>query len=137
MSKPIKTDVTVIILDKEGTATSESLNSIVNNVVMIICGFTGNVDYRTIPSRQTVTFKANNTRSQYFGTFVLDDDLVEVDETFDVYIDPSSLPKYVSLADPCQVTVTIKDDDCEWFCNNKMHLSTILAISKLVLACNV
>ena len=118
----MKTDVAVTIIDKEGTATSESFNCIVNNVVMIVCGCIGNVDYRTIPSRQAVTFKANNTRSQYFGAFVLDDDLVEVDETFDIYIDPSSLPKDVSLDDPCQVTVTIKDDDCEWSCNNKKHL---------------
>ena len=94
---------------------------------MIVCGFPGNMDYRTIPSRQIVTFKANNTRSEYFGTFVLDDDLVEVDETFDIYIDPSSLPEDVSLGDPCEATVTIKDDDCEWSCNNEKQLSAILA----------
>ena len=96
------------------------------------------MDYRITPSRQTVSFKANNTRSQYSGTFLLDDDVVEVDETFDILIDPSSLPEDISLGDPCEATVTIKDDDCEWSCNNKKHLSTILAtISKLILACNV
>ena len=105
---------------------------------MIVCGLTGNMDYRNNPSRQTVTFKANNTRSQYFGTDLLDDDLVELDETFDILIDPSSLPEDVSLGDPCEATVTIKDDDCEWSCNNKKHLSAVLAtISKIVLACSV
>ena len=80
---------------------------------MMVFNLTGNLDYRIFPARSTVTFSAGSTRAQYMGYLVLDDGIVERDETFDLIIDNSTLPNGVSLGDPCQATVTIQDDDSE------------------------
>ena len=80
---------------------------------MIVLDFVGNVDYRIFSNRRTVTFRAGSTRVQYMGSLVLDDGLVELDETFDLIIDNSSLPTGVSLGDPCQTRMIILDDDSE------------------------
>ena len=79
----------------------------------MVFNLTGNLDYRISSTRRTVTFSAGSTRAQYLGYQVLDDAVVERDETFDLIIDNSTLPNGVSLGDPCQVTVTILDDDSE------------------------
>ena len=47
------------------------------------------------------------------GPGIIDDGIVEFDETFNLLIDQSSLPNGVSLGDPCEVTMTIIDDDSE------------------------
>ena len=79
----------------------------------MVFNLTGNLDYRIFPARRTVTFSPGSTREQYSGYRVIDDTLVECDETFDLIIDNSTLPNGVSLGDPCQATVTIQDDDSE------------------------
>ena len=88
-------------------------NDAVNNIVMTVLDFVGNVDYRIFSNRRTITFTAGNTRVQYTGSHAIDDGLVELDETFDLIIDNSSLPTGVSLGDPCQTRITILDDDSE------------------------
>ena len=80
---------------------------------MIVLDFVGNVDYRIFSTRRTVTFAARRTRAQYLGSLVVNDGLVEPDETFDLIIDDSSLPTDVSLGDPCQTRMIILDDDGE------------------------
>ena len=104
-------DVTVTISDKEGTATSEWPSSVINNIVIVVLNFVGNVDYRIFGT--SVTFRAGSTRAQYIGSLVFDDGLVELDETFNLIIDNSSLPAGVSLGNPYQTTLTILDDDSE------------------------
>ena len=71
------------------------------------------MDYRIFSTRRTVTFGATRTRAQYLGSLVVNDDLVELDETFDLIIDNSSLPTGVSLGDPCQTRMIILDNDGE------------------------
>ena len=78
---------------------------------MGVFNLAGNVDYRILG--RTVTFTAGNTRVRYSGSQAVDDSLVELDETFDLIIDNSSLPTGVSLGDPCQTRITILDDDSE------------------------
>ena len=82
-------------------------------------------DYHSGPRTATFT---NGTKKRSFAllTYPKDDDIVEEDEFFNIIIDPSSLPDGVSLGDPCQATVTIKDDDSKCsnvddFCIHKMH----------------
>ena len=79
--------------------------------MMIVLNLAGNVDYRIFGT--SVTFRAGSTRVQYSGSQVVDDGLVELDETFDLIIDDSSLPVDVSLGDPYQTRMIIVDDDSE------------------------
>ena len=79
--------------------------------MMIVLNLAGNVDYRIFGT--SVTFRAGSTRVQYSGSQAVDDGLVELDETFDLIIDDSSLPVDVSLGDPYQTRMIIVDDDSE------------------------
>ena len=90
---------------------------------------TGNLDYRIFPARRTVTFSAGSTRAQYSGYLVIDDALVERDETFDLIIDNSTLPNGVSLGDPCQARITIQDDDSEWSCSKAILATMYMLIT--------
>ena len=49
-----------------------------------------------------------------FTIIVHNDDVKEEDEYFTVNIDQSSLPCHVSLDNPSETMVTIKDDDCKY-----------------------
>ena len=109
LSKSLETNVTVTVTDKEGTATSESPNSNINNVMMIVYNLTGNVDYRL--TQRIVTIRAGTTRVKFSGYRIFDDTLVEIDESFDLIIDQSSLPNSVALGDPCETKLTIVDND--------------------------
>ena len=53
-----------------------------------------------------------------FNVTINDDDILEDDETFNLTINPTSLPSEVSINNPAQVTVTIVDDEGNWYCNN-------------------
>ena len=68
--------------------------------------FTGGVDYGSGP--YTVTFPAEQTRV-LFDVPVTDDDIHEMSETFNLIIDPSSLPNGVTSSNSS--TVTIMDQD--------------------------
>ena len=61
-----------------------------------------------------VTFMAQNTRAS-FTVPISDDDMFENNENFILTIDPYSLTNNVTISDPDQATVTITDDDCEYF----------------------
>lgn len=72
----------------------------------------GNVDYDSGP--YAVTFPAGMA-STSFNVPIIDDNVVELVEQFDLTIDTSSLPNGFTVDDPSQVMVTITDDDSECY----------------------
>ena len=58
----------------------------------------------------TVRFMAGAIHASMFVTLV-DDDVFEINESFYLMINPSSLPKNVVTDNPKQATVTIVDND--------------------------
>ena len=66
------------------------------------------MDYVSGP--YTITFPAGTTTAT-FNVSINDDDIVERDENFELFIDPSSLPTGVIRAIPDVTTLTILDDD--------------------------
>ena len=59
-----------------------------------------------------VAFPAGVTRT-LFNVSIIDDDVYEVNETFELTVDSLFLPHNVSTVDPNQTRVTIRNDDCE------------------------
>ena len=77
--------------------------------MLIILYYIGGNDYTSGPF--TVTFNAEITRAS-FSVSIIDDNVLEGNETFDLTIDPSSLANNkITVGDPGQVTVTIVDND--------------------------
>lgn len=70
--------------------------------------FTGNVDYVSGP--YTITFLPRVTYV-ILDVPIINDDIVETNESFILTIDPSSLPSNVVVGDPYEATVTILNDD--------------------------
>ena len=60
-----------------------------------------------------ITFPAGVTRT-LFNVSIIDDDVYEVNETFELVINSLFLPVNVSVVNPNQTTVIIKNDDCKW-----------------------
>ena len=74
----------------------------------------GGVDYNSGP--YIVTFTAGQTRAPFNVPIIINDDnICEGNEMFDVTIDPSSTPSFVTVGSPDQATVTIVDDECMQF----------------------
>ncbi|XP_065884398.1 IgGFc-binding protein-like isoform X2 [Dysidea avara] len=89
LSDPSSTDITVQIIDTQISAT-------------------GGVDYISGP--YIVTFPAGVTKVS-FDVLITDDNILESDEVFNLTIDPSSLPRRVTVTDPSQAVVTIIDNE--------------------------
>ena len=53
-------------------------------------------------------------KSASFGIPIIDDNVVELVEQFDLTIDSSSLPNGFTVHNPSQVVVNITDDDSEY-----------------------
>ena len=68
----------------------------------------GDVDYTSGP--YIVTFPAGMITAS-FNIPILDDNVLENDEQFQLSIIFNSLPDRVTISDPSQTTVTIRDDD--------------------------
>ena len=68
----------------------------------------GDVDYNSGP--YNVQFDVGVTRS-LFHVSINDDDILESDETFNLNINPSSLPNRVTIGEHNQTAVTILDND--------------------------
>ena len=66
------------------------------------------MDYNSGP--YTVQFNVGVTRVS-FNVSINNDNILEGDETFNLNIDPSSLPISVIVGDPGQTTVTILTND--------------------------
>ena len=71
----------------------------------------GNADYNSGP--YNVTFPAGVT-SVSFDVTIIDDNILELNEQFDLTIISSSLPNGFTVDNPSQATVTIIDDDSEY-----------------------
>ena len=79
------------------------------NIIFITTKYAiGNEDYSSGPF--VVTIPAGQT-SASFDIAITDDNLMENNKSFNVIIDPSSLPSIVTVGMPGQATVTIVDDD--------------------------
>ena len=76
---------------------------------------TGNIDYDVGP--YTVMFPAMITESSFIVN-IFGDDILEINETFQLNILFSSLPKCVIAGNPSWSTVTIIDSDCELLYHN-------------------
>ena len=70
----------------------------------------GGIDYNSGP--YNVTFPAGTTEG-YTDIVLVNDNIYENDEMFNLMIDPSSLPSNVTVYNFDQATVTILNDDCE------------------------
>ena len=73
---------------------------------MLIC--TGGEDYTVGPF--TVEFSTEVLRVP-FNVSIINDNILEDNETFNLIINPSSLPSEVIVTDRSQAIVTIVDDD--------------------------
>ena len=62
----------------------------------------------------TVTFSAG-VNSYQLNILITDDNILEDNETFSLTIDWSTLPDGVVIGNASEVTVTIMDDDGEYF----------------------
>ena len=84
----------------------------------------GGVDYSSGP--YIVQFDAGVTRMS-FNVPIINDVLLESNETFTLSINQISLPESVTLVDPDQTTVTIVANDCKYklliMCFFQKHLS--------------
>ena len=88
--------------------------------------FLGNVDY--YPGPYSVTFPAGETRAS-FNVLIADDNIVERDEAFTLYINANTLPSGGVRIRPYSVSIIIEDYDCKlliitmpnkcvWLCKN-------------------
>jgi len=59
-----------------------------------------------------VTFPAGDTTVS-FNVTIIDDRILESDETFQLSINTEKLPDNVTINDPINITVNIVDDDCK------------------------
>ena len=105
LSNPSSTDITVQVRDSSSTALSKK-TGIINYISHH--NLTGGVDYASGP--YSVTFHAGVTRIS-FAVVVINDNVLEGDEKFNLVIDPFPLPTGVTVSNPAQATVTIYDDD--------------------------
>ena len=75
----------------------------------------GNLDYDSGP--YTVTFPVGMTIAS-FNVPIIDDNILEDDEQFDLTIISSSLPDGFTVDNPSQAMVTITDNDSEYTFEN-------------------
>ena len=93
-------------------------------IQLLIIDHISDADYNTGP--YTVTFPAGINRTLLSVT-ISDDNTVEENENFILFIDRSSLPNNVAIGDRSQTTVTIVDDDSTM--DDKCKSSGLAAIS--------
>ena len=91
LSNPSSTDITIQVTASDGTATSEL--AIINSS-SIKCILTGGDDYDSGPF--SAIFPAGKTVAT-FNVSIIDDDIVEGTETFELSINPFSLPSRASV----------------------------------------
>ena len=65
-------------------------------------------DYRSGPYSTVIPAEMTSMK---FSVMIMDDDILENNEKFDIAIDQSTLPIQVTAISPHQVTVTIMDDE--------------------------
>ena len=72
------------------------------------CGIIGGDDYVSGP--YTVTFPAGVIRVS-FNVDIIDDAILESNETFELSINSNTLPNHVNINNPSKIIVTIVDND--------------------------
>ena len=105
-SNPPLIDITIQVRDDDDTATSECTNIIIININSTL---TGGDDYG--PGIYTVVIPAE-TSMVPFNISIVDDNILEGDEDFDVVILQRSLPAGVIRGNP-RATVTIVNHNCK------------------------
>ena len=91
-------------------------------VVNIFCFLVGNTDYMSGP--YDFTFTAGVT-SVLFNISLIDDNIIEDNETFYLAIEKASLPDKVTVEDTSShSTVNIESDDCKLL----LHFATQLCV---------
>ena len=103
------TEVIVLVVANGGTATGKYYIMILTCTMSYTVSGNG-TDF--FPGQVTATFSAGVATAQITFTIV-NDNILEDDETFDIAIDQSTLPDGVVVVDPSLVTVTIVNDDGE------------------------
>ena len=76
--------------------------------IVIHYSIIGGVDYVSGP--YTVKFPAGVTKGS-FNVDIIDDGILENNETFELSINSSTLPSSVNINNPSKLTVTIVDND--------------------------
>lgn len=89
------------------TAINFTVHVDITDISATICSDNKTGDYK--PETLVVFKEGSNTAS--LNIAILDDELLEDDETFNLTINPSSLPSNVIVGDPNTATVTILNDD--------------------------
>ena len=98
--------------------------------IISICNPTGGTDYYI--GTYNTTFYAGKT-SASINILIADDNILEPNESFGLYIDSSSLPSGVIRISPYSATVTILNDDCKLIILLYMYLVHFLVSVIVVL----
>ena len=106
LSKPSSANVSVQVINIDGTATGWLyVRCILLMLIIHVYDAGGGVDYDSGPFK--ITIPAGETFA-VFNVSINDDNITEENESFSLFIDPSSLPGSVD-----QATVNIVDNDCK------------------------
>ena len=97
----------VLVLNSS-TAINFTVHVNITDISATICSDNKTGDYK--PETMVVSFK-EGTNNALLNISVLDDNLLEDDETFILIIDSSSIPNNVIIEKPSNATVTILNDD--------------------------
>ena len=119
LSNPSSSDITIRVdtIDREATgerlklthAHSRSITALPINS-LLVCFVGMDQDYFSGP--YFILFPAGTTES-VFNIVIMDDDVLEETETFEVVINFSSLPSNVTSGEPGNAAVIIRDNDGE------------------------
>ena len=107
LNESSSTNITVQIKSIDITATGKHINIIVNDVLTLYLLTGGGVDYNSV--LYNVTFPAGVTNVS-FNVTVINDTVLETNETFNLTTVENSLPTNVTLGKIDQATVTIVND---------------------------
>ena len=104
LSESSSTDITVQVIAHDITTTGEYTGIILNTVALLYNITGGGVDYNSGP--YNVTFPAGVSRAS-FNITIINDDVLEDHETFNLIIIEDSLPENVTLGTPYLTKVII------------------------------
>ena len=110
LSNPSSTDITVKVFSIDIAAIGEyfGMFELLQLSLLYVTG--GRVDYESGP--YTVIIPAEESSIQ-FDISIVDDDVLEGNERFNLIINSSSLPNHVTVTTPYQARVIIVDNDGE------------------------
>ena len=107
LNESSSTNITVQIKSIDITATGKYMNIVIKDVLTLYLLTGGGVDYNSGP--YNVTFPAGVT-SMSLNVTIINDNMLETTETFNLTIVGGSLPTNVTLGITDQTTVTIVND---------------------------